>query len=364
LFFSIMTYSQRRQKAVKLLSELDLDVLIFCQPENIRYLCGFTGSDGVLLVTPDHLVFLTDSRYTTQANEEAAADRVIEYKIQVDGVAEQLMALNVARIGFEAGLSFGVIKSFQKQGDPDWLWFDFKDELHGLRLHKTADEIDAITSAAGLNLAGLAKIEAMIKPGIREKDIALALEFALRKLGAEEKAFDIIVASGVRGAMPHGVASDKALAEGELVTIDFGCRLRGYHSDETVTFALGEVSDELRTLFDVVLDAHDSALAAVAPGVALSELDRLARDHIKACGYGDYFGHGLGHGVGLEIHEAPTLSPRSAAIAEAGMVFTIEPGIYVPGIGGVRIEDMVLVTADGHKTLTKIPKTFRNILLN
>ena len=221
-----------------------------------------------------------------------------------------------------------------------------------------------IASAADLNAAGLAEVTAMIRPGVREKDIALALEFALRRLGAEEKAFDIIVASGVRGAMPHGVASDKILAEGEMVTIDFGCRLRGYHSDETVTLALGEVSDELRTIFEVVLEAHDRALEAVAPGVALSELDRLARDHIKACGYGDYFGHGLGHGVGLEIHEAPTVSPRSAAIAEEGMVFTIEPGIYLPGLGGVRIEDIVLVTADGHQTLTKIPKMFRNILLN
>jgi Xaa-Pro aminopeptidase len=164
--------------------------------------------------------------------------------------------------------------------------------------------------------------------------------------------------------MPHGVASDKILAEGELVTIDFGCRLAGYHSDETVTYALGDVSAELRTIFDTVLEAHDRALAAVAPGMALAELDRLARDHITACGYGDYFGHGLGHGVGLEVHEAPTVSPRSTAIAEAGMVFTVEPGIYVPGVGGVRLEDMVLVTAVGYRTLTKIPKTFCNILLN
>jgi Xaa-Pro aminopeptidase len=164
--------------------------------------------------------------------------------------------------------------------------------------------------------------------------------------------------------MPHGVASDRALGEGELVTIDFGCRLAGYHSDETVTLALGAVSDVLRAIFDIVLEAHDRALAAVAPGVALAELDRVARDHIKSCGYGDYFGHGLGHGVGLEVHEAPTVSPRSQAFAEPGMVFTIEPGIYLPGVGGVRIEDTVVVTGEGHQALTKIPKTFRNILLN
>jgi len=359
-----MTYSHRRQKAVKLLADSSLDVLIFCQPENLRYLCGFTGSDGVLLLTPDQLVFLTDSRYTTQSNEEVSADCVVEYKIQADGVIDQLLSLGVTRIGFESDLAFGVVNGFQTKGDPGWSWFHLKDELHTLRLHKSAEEISLIAAAAELNTLGFAEIEELIRPGIRESDIALALEFALRKRGAEGKAFDIIVASGLRGALPHGLASDKVLKEGELVTIDFGCRLSGYHSDETVTLALGEISEELRALFDTVLEAHDRALAAVVPGVALVELDQIARDYIKACGYGSYFGHGLGHGVGLEVHEAPTVSPRSTAMAEEGMVFTIEPGIYVPGVGGVRIEDMVQVTADGYQTLTKIPKTFRNILLN
>ena len=359
-----MIYSQRRQKVAKLLSDLDLDALILCQPENIRYLCGFSGSDGVLLITPDQLVFLTDSRYTTQANEEVSADCIVEYKVQADGVIDQLTSYGVTRIGFEAGLAFGVVKRFQDKGDPNLSWTHLKDELHNLRLHKSSSEISLISKAASLNVHGLAEVEKMIRPGTKENEIALALEFALRKLGAEEKAFDIIVASGGRGALPHGVASDKALAEGELVTIDFCCRLSAYHSDETVTFALGEISTELRSIFDTVLEAHDRALAAVTPGVALAELDRIARDHIVDCGYGEYFGHGLGHGVGLEIHEAPTVSPRSTAIAEEGMVFTIEPGIYVPGVGGVRIEDMVLVTVDGYQTLTKIPKTFRNILLN
>jgi Xaa-Pro aminopeptidase len=359
-----MTSSHRRQKAVNLLAELDLDALIFCQPENIRYLCGFCGSDGALIVTSDQLVFLTDSRYTTQAHEEVSADCIEEYKIKTDGVIAQLLTSGVTRIGFEADLSFSIVNAFQEKGDANWQWFHFKDELQSLRLHKSADEISKIANAADLNVVALAEVEALIKPGTRENEISLALEFALRKLGAEEKAFDIIVASGLRGAMPHGIASNKILGEGELVTIDFGCRLSGYHSDETVTLALGKVSDELRTIYDTVLEAHDRALAAVAPGVALNELDRIARDHINACGFGDYFGHGLGHGVGLEVHEAPVVSPRSKALAEEGMVFTLEPGIYVPGVGGVRIEDMVLVTADGCQTLTKIPKTFRNILLN
>ena len=359
-----MCYPQRRQKAADLLGALNLDALVLCQKENLHYLCGFTGSDGALIVTAGKLVFLTDSRYTTQAEAEVSADHISEYATKIDGLVGQLQDFGVTRIGFEAGLAFGTFKELQARGDAGWQWRHLGEELQGLRLHKSVDEVRCIASAADLHVAALAEVEGLIRPGAREKDVALALEFALRRLGAEEKAFDTIVASGPRGALPHGVASDRVFAGGELVTIDFGCRLAGYHSDETVTLALGQVPDKLRTIFEVVLEAHDRALAAVAPGVALAELDRIARDHIKTCGYADYFGHGLGHGVGLEVHEAPTVSSRSQAFAEAGMVFTIEPGIYLPGVGGVRIEDMVLVTPEGHQTMTKIPKTFRNILLN
>jgi Xaa-Pro aminopeptidase len=359
-----MVYPQRRQKVANLLGALNLDALVLCQAENLRYLCGFSGSDGALVATADKLVFLTDSRYTTQAEAEVSADHICEYRTKVDGIIAQLQGFGVERVGFEASLAFGTFRDLQDKGDAVWQWRHLRDELQGLRLHKSAEEIRCIASAAELHVTALAEVEDLIRPGVREKDVALALEFALRRLGAEEKAFDTIVASGPRGALPHGVASDRVLAGGELVTIDFGCRLAGYHSDETVTLALGHVPEKLRSIFEVVLEAHDRALAAVAPGVALAELDRIARDHIKTCGYADYFGHGLGHGVGLEVHEAPTVSSRSQALAEAGMVFTIEPGIYLPGVGGVRIEDMVLVTADGHQTMTKIPKTFRNILLN
>ncbi|MBW2474315.1 MAG: aminopeptidase P family protein [Deltaproteobacteria bacterium] len=358
-----MNYSRRRQKAVDLLTQLKLDALVLCHPENIRYLCGFTGSDGALIVSTEQLVFLTDSRYTTQARSEVVADKIDEYRVKGDGVIAVLTSLVVERIGFEVSLAVGVFNDLRDKGSSGWVWQHLHDEIQSLRLRKSADEIQLISTAAGLNLAGFTEIRPMLRPGVRETEISLALEFAMRKLGAEEKAFDIIVASGERGAMPHGVASDKLLAEGELVTIDFGCRCAGYHSDETVTLAVGDVSDELRRIYDTVLEAHDRALAAVAPGIALSELDRIARDYISTCGYAEYFGHGLGHGIGLEVHEGPVVSSRSKAVADVGMVFTVEPGIYVPGVGGVRIEDMVLVTAEGHRVLTKIPKTFQNILL-
>jgi Xaa-Pro aminopeptidase len=239
-----------------------------------------------------------------------------------------------------------------------------KDELDQLRAVKAVAEVEALRGAALLNAAAFADIAQLLRPAVTEREIALELEFALKRRGAEEKAFDFIVASGPRGALPHGVASERSLQKGELVTIDFGCRVAGYHADETVTVALGAPPPELRRVYDVVLAAHDLAIAAVRPGVALAEVDRLARDHIVAAGYGDYFGHGLGHGIGLQVHEAPTLSARSKVLAEAGMVVTVEPGIYLPGLGGVRIEDMVVVTDDGAEVLTRLDKQYRDLLAN
>lgn len=359
-----MSRLQSRQKVTRLLTQENLDAVVFCQPENLRYLCGFTGSDGVLIATREQLVFLTDSRYTTQAEGEVAADAIETYKVKVDGVVARLSALGACRIGHEAGLTVGLFNEFRDKGASDWAWLLVQEPLQRLRLHKTAEELALISAAAELNLAAFREVETLIRPGVRESEVALALELAMRRMGAEEKAFDIIVASGVRGAMPHGVASEKRIAEGELVTIDFGCRRSGYHSDETVTLAVGPVSADLTAIFETVRKAQSLALDAVAPGIALADLDRIAREHIEGCGYGQYFGHGLGHGIGLEVHEAPVVSPRSRMVAEEGMVFSIEPGVYVPGIGGVRIEDLVVVTANGREILTKIPKTFRNILLN
>lgn len=345
-----------------LLAEHDLDALVFCARENLRYLCGFTGSDGVLLLTGDASQFLTDSRYTTQAREQVAASRVEEYRLQVEAVATALREVGVRRIGFETSLAYGKVSDLRAKGEAKWEWVPLKEELETLRLAKTASELAAIEAAVELNALAFAEVEPLIRPGAVERELALALEFAMKRRGAEEKAFDFIVASGPRGALPHGVASDKRLVEGELVTIDFGCRVDGYHSDETVTVAVGAVDNGMRRVFDTVLSAHDLALAAVVPGVPLAELDRIAREHIAAAGYGAFFGHGLGHGVGLEVHEAPTVSMRSKAIVQEGMVFTVEPGVYLPGSGGVRIEDMVLATSTGARLLTRIPKQYRNLL--
>ena len=345
-----------------LLKECGLDAFVFFHPANLRFLCGFTGTDGALVAGGGESFFLTDSRYTTQAGEQVVADRVVEYRVKIDGVVSCLEEKGFRKIGFEAEtLPFATVRKLQEKGPAGAEWVPVTREAQSFRGVKDSTETAALREACRLNAEAFDEILPLIRPGAVEKEIALALEFALRRRGGEEKAFDFIVASGARGALPHGVASEKKIAAGELVTLDFGVRFQGYHSDETVTVAVGPVSARLRQIFDIVLEAHDRAVAEVRPGRALKDLDEIARRHIAEAGYGDYFGHGLGHGVGLEVHEFPTVSPRSDETAREGMVFTIEPGIYIPDLGGVRIEDMVEVTAEGCRPLTTIPKAFRTL---
>lgn len=345
-----------------LLKTEELEALLFFGLPSIRYLCGFTGSDGVLLVTTTETVFFTDSRYQCQAAEQVSANRIQCYKNKFSALVDEISAKMLGRVGFDAeNLTVSAFDELSKLSNGKFTWFPLNTQLRSMRVAKDADELTALKKAATMNMAAFEEVLPRIKAGVAERDIALDLEFTLKRLGGECNAFDFIVASGQRGALPHGVASEKIMAPGELVTIDFGTRVDGYYSDETVTLALGEINGNLRQIFDIVLKAHDLALAAVRPGMEVCELDAVARDFITEQGYGDYFGHGLGHGVGLEIHEYPAVSPRTDALISEGMVITIEPGIYIPGTGGVRIEDTVVVTADGCEALTKIPKQFCQI---
>ena len=338
-----------------------LDAICFIHPPNLRHQCGFTGTDGALVVASDRSWFLTDSRYTVQAQAQVTSASVIEYRQKVSGICKLLTQQGLRRVGFEAAqLTVAELRQFERNAD-QVEWVPLEKQIAGLRGIKAEVERLSLKRAADISAEAFREILPLIKPGCSEAALAMELEFALRRLGGEEKAFDFIVASGLRGALPHGVASDKLLASGELVTIDFGTRFRGYHSDETVTLALGHVSSELRCIYDTVLEAHDRAIDAVRPGVPLKDVDAIARNLICERGFGDYFGHGLGHGVGLEIHEFPVVSPRSESRACEGMVFTIEPGIYIPELGGCRIEDMIMVTVDGCEVLTSIPKQFQTI---
>jgi len=347
----------RRSRLKLFFEEYSLKAVLFTDLSNIRYLCGFSGTEGALLVAKDHAWFLCDSRYTAQAAEEVQGAEIRECApIRIDTVAALAHEYGLDRIGFEAAHTN--VSAFRRMSEKlsgvELIELDFK--LDEIRICKDRAEIEQLTSVATLSSQALTAVLGTIKPGVREVDIAVALEFEMRRRGADGKAFDFIVASGERGAMPHGRASDKIIQSGDLVTIDFGALKDGYHSDETVTIACGEPEIRAREIHAIVRTAHDLAIQSVRPGISCKDLDEVARSYIRDKGFGDYFGHGLGHGVGLEIHEMPTISPRSTAVLEEGMVITVEPGIYIPGFGGVRIEDTVAVTGDSCHVLTSADK--------
>ncbi|HEX8961210.1 MAG TPA: Xaa-Pro peptidase family protein [Geobacteraceae bacterium] len=338
------------------LERAGVDAVVFFGLPNIRYLAGFTGSDGALVLSRENGWFLTDSRYTTQASIEVVDLETREYRGKVEGVASLLKEAQFVKVGFDAEHTTVALCKAVADAVPEVEFVPIGGELDDLRLRKDRAELELLERSAAIASAAFLGILGQIRPGAVERELALALEFAMKQGGAEEKSFDFIVASGTRGALPHGKAGDRTIANGELVTFDFGAVYQGYHSDETVTVAVGEPDTRQREVYGIVKEAQDRALAAVKPGIAFKELDRLARGHIEEKGYGSYFGHGLGHGVGLEVHEKPVVSYRSEGVVEEGMVFTIEPGIYIPGWGGVRIEDTVVVERDGCRLLTKVPK--------
>lgn len=346
---------QRLRKLRERLEPTGAEALLVTSPANVRYLSGFgTPEDAVVLVKPSEAVLLTDARYTAQAEEEsalpydivaglhgAAADRLQGAKLAVEGEAMNLTEFRTLsdKLGYEPLVTEGLFAP--------------------LRLVKSEDEISKLREAARITDLAYEAALAMMRPGVTEVEVALELERTMRLRGAEGSAFDIIVASGKRGAMPHGVASQKKLEAGDLVTLDFGAVVDGYHADMTRTVAIGQVGAEERRMFDAVLEAQKAALAAVGPGKSGRELDKVARDILARHGLGEQFSHSLGHGTGLVIHEGPRLSSRSEDVLEPGMVVTVEPGVYFPGFTGLRIEDLAVVTESGHEVLSHSPKEFR-----
>lgn len=351
----------RVAKARRILDELSLDAVLVWNMVNVRYLSGFTGTEGALVVSRDRALFLTDSRYATQIRDEAPN---FEHRIapaKIPNIAAALADLKARRVGFEDEVLPVARAVTIREATPGIDWIGLGAKLDALRLRKDPAEIDAMRRSARIAEIGLERALDVLRPGVTERRVALALEFAMREAGASGTSFDTIVASGPRGALPHGVASDRAIAAGEMVTIDFGCVADGYCSDQTVTVGVGPVNGEMRRVYDVVLDAQLRAIDALRPGVSLRDVDAVARGLIAEAGYGEYFGHGLGHGVGMEIHENPRVSGVSDGIAEEGHVVTIEPGIYIPGRFGVRIEDTLVVTADGCDRITSIDKSWRTV---
>ena len=358
-----MNMEARIARLRALLAEKVVDAVLVTKEENVHYFSGFRGDSTALLVTPEQLILVTDSRYTEQAAAEAPAYEIVE---QRDGlykkIAEVAMDCGIIALAFEGGvLSYD---SYTKmQGLLGEISFDTSLNLDPLRQVKDADEIALIRRACKIADEGFAHILSYIQPGMTELEVAAELEHHMRTLGSERPAFQTIIASGIRGSLPHGVASDKVIARGDLVTMDFGAVCAGYHSDITRTICVGHADARQRELYDAVLTAQQRALAALRPGVTGIEVDRVARDYLAEHNLNQYFGHGLGHSLGLEIHEEPRLSKAGETLLQPNMLITDEPGVYIPGWGGIRIEDTVLITTDGADPLTHAPKEFIEICI-
>jgi Xaa-Pro aminopeptidase len=336
--------------------------MVISKPQNVRYVTGgFSGSAGIAVVTASRAHLVLDFRYLEQAAAQAPGfARVHARGPLIDGVAGVLRDLEARRVGVEVDtMPVGTFQRLQAAVAPSEVIGH--EGLDALRWQKTAGEIDTIRRAASIADAAFSDVLPLIRPGTQERRVAVELEYRMRARGAERSAFDIIVASGPRSAMPHGVASDRLIGPGEFVTIDFGAVVGGYASDCTRTLMMAPATDRHREIYALVLGAQQAALAGLRAGITGKDADNLARGPIAAAGHGDAFGHSLGHGVGLAIHEGPTLSPREEAVLPPGAVVSVEPGVYLPGWGGVRIEDLVVTTETGCEILTHVPKAWTEV---
>lgn len=323
---------------------------------NLRYLTGFTGTTGMALITLENAYFITDFRYTEQAASQCVGYDIVQNSGPAfEEVADLVESFHLENVAFEEKtVSFKEFVELEMLLEADLV--PISGMIESLREVKDADELKIIRQACSIADDAFTYIQTYIKPGMTEIQVANELDFYMRGLGATGVSFETIVASGVRSAMPHGVASDKLIEQGDLITIDFGCYYNGYVSDMTRTISLGEPSETLKEIYQIVLDAQLKVLSEAKPGMTGVQLDAVARDYISSKGYGEAFGHSTGHGIGLEIHEGPNVSRLAEKPFVPGNVITNEPGIYLPGIGGVRIEDDMLVTEDGVERLTHSPK--------
>ena len=339
------------------------DALLVTKLVNVRYLTGFTGSAALLLVLPDEVVLVTDGRYGQQASEQLASAGV-EARVEVSGTKQRELASSavaaaaVPRLGLEAdAVTWAQQRTYAESWFPEVELVATVGLVDGLRLVKDDGEVARIEAAADIADRALANVRSRLSEGPSESEFGLELDFEIRRLGASGNSFETIVASGPNGAKPHHRPSSRRIAEGDLVVLDFGAVVDGYCSDMTRTVMVGEPSPVQARMIEVVTAAQQAGVDAVAAGVATAEVDRACRAVIEEAGWGDAFLHATGHGVGLEIHEAPRVAATADATLSPGVVVTVEPGVYLPTHGGVRVEDTLVVTRDGSRPLTSTPKT-------
>lgn len=345
-----------KDKVLQILKEKMIDAILVSDGYNMRYLSGFRGATGYLYLTRNRRVLLTDSRYTTQAGEEAVDFEVYEvsrgssYGQYINKLVEED---GIQCIGFEnLQMIYSDVVSIKNACREGLVWEELGCSLNNLRIVKTSEELLKLERAEAIGDAAFSYIIEVLKPGMTELQVAAELEYFIKGQGASGTSFDTIIASGLNSSMPHAIPSHKKIEAGDFVTMDFGCLYEGYCSDMTRTVVVGKADKKQKEIYGIVLEAQKAALAAVKAGVTGVFVDKVARDVIESAGYGEYFGHGLGHSVGLYIHEEPRLSPTCTEVLLENVIETVEPGIYLPGFGGVRIEDMVVVKENGCKNLT------------
>lgn len=356
---TLMDYAHRLDLLRRHLKKLKCEALAVTHLTNVRYLTGFTGTSGMVLVTEGgEDYFITDFRYRGQAMQQVGefSEVVIADKGPWKEAARLVKKARIGLLGFESEhTSVAVWEDVKKDVTPVQT-VPVKRAVEDMRLFKDADEIAIIREAIRIGDETFAQVLAELRPGLTELEVALRIESTIRELGGQGTSFETIVASGSRSALPHGVASEKVIEKGDMVTIDMGARFNGYCSDMTRTVVLGKATRKQKEIYALTYKAQTTAAAALRPGLNCKAADAVARGVIEAAGYAEEFGHGLGHGVGMDIHEQPRLSSLGKGALRAGMVVTCEPGVYLPEWGGVRIEDMMLITPDGAEILTGTEK--------
>lgn len=352
--------SHRLAKLREHMAEQSLDGFLVSSAPNRRYLSGFTGSNGYLAITSDRAVLATDFRYIEQAQTESPGFDVRRIRGGEPWLPDIADELAMRRVGFEADdmsvAAFGRLSSTAEESEVEIEFVETAGVIEWIRAVKDHSEVVALHRAVQIADEAMARIQAEISVGMSEREVSWELHKEMRRLGADGPSFDTIVAVGPNAALPHHRADDTEVRAGEPIVIDMGATYRGYRSDLTRTFVVGDQDDTFRHIYGIVLRAQEAAIEAARPGMTGEEVDSVAREVITDAGYGDEFGHGLGHGVGLVIHERPMVVPKSQDVIEDGMVFTIEPGIYVSGWGGVRIEDVVVMEDGRARPLTRSPK--------
>jgi Xaa-Pro aminopeptidase len=350
-------FERRLQAVRKHLETTGLDALLVSHLPHVRYLTGFSGSNGLCLVTLSKQYFFTDNRYREQSKSEIDGFEITVTSETLSQAARKRGVLTGRkRVGFEGQyVSVSMFENLKKLF-PAVMFVSKRMVIEDIAALKEEIEIKAIKQAAAITDKVFKKVLLALKPGVKELDLAAEISYWHQRFGADGDAFESIVASGPRGALPHGRATEKKICRGEFVTLDFGCTFHGYNSDLTRTVAVGNPGARAMKIYQTVLQAQCKAIEATCPGVPARALDRVARNHIRQKGFGKYFSHSLGHGLGIEIHEPLRLSAKSKDVVAVGNVFTIEPGIYIKGFGGVRIEDDVIVRDSGCEVITKSPK--------